>query len=194
MNFLKLNKNKIILILLITIILYAFIYLIAYLFGARSLPKSELTEDAIYGAYIIISLILLSFSIFLYAGFYLFHISKKILNSDLITKLFDNEAYNMEFVMRESRLDFTRESIYGKINGYPVMIYISIPMDKYSRTTLVFNFFIIKFNKSKTEEMNVRLNFWNKPDIDILDLLNKFTSKLRDTGIPGDSNFRALIK
>jgi len=99
------------------------------------------------------------FLVYFFIGMYNFYKARKLLAFVISQNIFDNEYVN-RYMNEKTWIFYTQECIFGYIREYPVLVYVNSPIDKYSRTTVQFNVFITRFNRTSVENISLPLIHW----------------------------------
>lgn len=180
MDFLKLNRLKILNIFCLSFSIWSILGLIGYFV----LRKRHSTVD--YGTtktLIIFSFVsaAMFFIAYFFNGWYNFYKTRRLLSQVLHLNCFDNNKYSKEYARKKYWIFYTIECVYGTVHGYPTVLLVSTTIAKHAVTTVNFYIFINKFNTVRPELFSCEVEN-NRVSDEIKTKLMDFISSLINKG------------
>lgn len=163
MDFWKLNKRKILPRLGVSLVLWCLYGLLLYLVGRRETDDvASRKEGARIIAILTVCLWIGAFILFYIAFTLQFYRARRICRS-APAELFDNATYHIGYLNRKSPVFYTKECLFGYVEGYPVTVHYSAG-GRGTPATLDFHVFITKFKTTKAERIAFQLKRGRIPD------------------------------
>ena len=182
MEFIRLNRWKIFCIFCLCIIIFSAIGFICYLSERENMNEAALHNTVVHIMLpFVFSFAICFFLEYFLIGLYNFYKARRLLSYVLSHNIFDNNDYSNEYIHKNNFIFYTNECVYGKINGYPTIMYVNNIIAKSPRTTIEFIIFIIKFNKTRPETISFVVKEYLPPE-NIRQSVIDFISMLRSKG------------
>ena len=103
----------------------------------------------------------------LVGGIIMFRRTEHLKNNQEIIQLFDNRQYGIAVVYQKSLFQLTRVCILGKIQNYPVKMYMNTPANRSLYTTLDFDLYTLQLPYNRPAVLSIKLDSFGEAKEDI---------------------------
>lgn len=182
MDFLKINYRKIGNKFLFSSLLWS----IGCLFYYLSLLKKDLTSleisEEIQMTIVVVAIFhVVGFSIYMFGNMEGFYVERRLLRDVLSRGIFDDDKYSSEKIYRKVWLVYTRECVFGRINGFPTLLRVHIHVAKNTTYNVEFYVYVTKTGRIQCKALSILLENKRIP-YDINDRILNFISEMKNKG------------
>lgn len=186
MTFWELNRKKAMAKLLIVFFIWGFLNFVYWLAIRNQHPTEFVASEIRTSMFVSAMFAVIFFSIHFFGYWNYFNKDKYLLSALLHRGIFGENRYEFGTLFSNSRLAFTRESVFGIINGYPVVVCFNSYIGQRTSSSLDVHVFILQLNKTQKKTLSIAIAEHYLPD-HIEQQIFDFVEGLKSKGyVPGN--------
>jgi hypothetical protein len=184
MEFLRINRRKILYKFIFSVLIWGTLCGVYYLkLRSNALPANEIAEEMNVMVIVTAILAFLNFLVRLFANQYTFYKERRLTRHLLSYDLFDNGRFSKEILYNKVWLVYSQECVFGHIDGFPAIAYVDISVGSNSVTHAEFYFFTesSRTHSIRNNPLSIKMENNNVPE-NIKELISAHIAQIKNRG------------